>query len=51
MLISPIKESSSPSNREYLTVPSNVTLTNGGTINKNGGTINGAVVGSGTINN
>jgi hypothetical protein len=33
-----------------LTIPGNVTLTNEGTINQNGGTIDGTVGGGGTVN-
>jgi hypothetical protein len=36
---------------QTLTIPGTVTLTNNGTINKNGGTINGTVGGSGAVNN
>jgi hypothetical protein len=38
------------SGSQTLTVPSGVTLTNDGTINKNGGAINGTVGGAGTVN-
>jgi hypothetical protein len=36
---------------QTLTIPGEVTLTNDGTINKNGGTISGTVGGTGTVNN
>jgi hypothetical protein len=39
------------SSGQTLTIPGGVTLTNEGTINKNGGTISGNVGGSGTVNN
>jgi hypothetical protein len=35
---------------QTLTIPGTVTLTNEGTINKNGGTITGSVAGTGTVN-